>query len=584
MTAVAKTGPASVSLLLAGSACMLPFLVHVRQLPLLSFHAEWIAVALAMLALASMLGARDVSVIPLPAEAWWLAGFAAYIAACGLLREAPYPQMAFWGTLYPLYALVLLWLGAQLATVHGPDRALCTLAAFVLAGALLNAAAGVIQFFGRPEWLQDIVGEFRGARVWGNIGAPTLYANYVALGCAALALVHAKRGLAPWAAFCAGALLVIGGALSVSRSSMLYALWFALLIGALPRRLKAPELRRLRAAVLWLALAMWAAYFAIPWIVRALGIGPLGDGPVQRLAGTLDESKWEAWSVALRVFGGNPLFGTGIGEFAGAAFAAGIPASMGGQIWTSPHNIFLHLLAETGVVGAALVFAFIAAWWLRAGRRYLRAPNAASWWALACIGVEMIHSMLEFPMWRAHYLGVTALVMGMLASRPAAVRLGTQRSYRVAGALACLLFAAVLGSSIRDYGRLDLTRVSGAGRSLTGVAAVSESATLQGVARGLLAPAAEMWICLGMSLDRSDLARKLQLSARVMRYWPSLPIATRRAVFLALDGQAEAGAAIIASLLGSDPKARAGVVALLERVDGRDRSAIQALWRAAAPE
>ena len=49
-----------------------------------------------------------------------------------------------------LYAALLVWLGAQLATA-GVGRAAGVLAACLLAGALANAAAGMIQFYGLPR-------------------------------------------------------------------------------------------------------------------------------------------------------------------------------------------------------------------------------------------------------------------------------------------------------------------------------------------------------------------------------------------------------------------------------------------------
>lgn len=63
----------------------------------------------------------------------------------------------------------------------------------LLAGALANAAAGVIQFYDRPALLENIVAalhhnpQHNGA--YGNIGQANLYANYLALGGTALLIL-----------------------------------------------------------------------------------------------------------------------------------------------------------------------------------------------------------------------------------------------------------------------------------------------------------------------------------------------------------------------------------------------------------
>ena len=105
----------------------------------------------------------------------------------------------------------MLWLGAQLAATAGMERAAGVLAACLLVGALANAAAGMIQFYGLPEALQDFVAELHhdplhnGA--YGNIGQSNLYANYLALGGTALLFLWQRAGLRTAYALAAAVLL-----------------------------------------------------------------------------------------------------------------------------------------------------------------------------------------------------------------------------------------------------------------------------------------------------------------------------------------------------------------------------------------
>ena len=64
---------ASVSLLLAGGMCLLPFLLPYHQPPILSFQAEWLAAAIGIAAvLAALTGARDGTLVAIPLPARWL--------------------------------------------------------------------------------------------------------------------------------------------------------------------------------------------------------------------------------------------------------------------------------------------------------------------------------------------------------------------------------------------------------------------------------------------------------------------------------------------------------------------------------
>ena len=420
------------------------------------------------------------------------------------------------------------------------------LAACILAGALANAAAGIMQFYGRPVWLEDLIADLRGIRAYGNIAQPNLYANYLALGEAALLYLWARGRVGGAVTGCAAALLVWAIALSDSRAALLYVLWFAALGAFSARGSPVGEMRRLCGAALALLAAMLAAYIAAPWFNGLFGLGPTGAAADGRMLNTLGDLRWPAWALALRLFAGAPIAGVGIGEFAGAAFEAGLPREMTDkfEVWTSPHNQVLQLLAETGAVGTILVLTGVGAWCWQAWRLHRTALQPATWWVIAAVGVELIHSLLEFPLWSAHFLGVTALLMGTLAgasgqsSSDKWISVDAGRVFqRAVSAAACAGLALILALGLRDYWRLDLTRSTGAGSTLAGAMPTQDAQTLRQLGHGLLAPMAEFWLCVGAPLNRDDLALKLRWSERVMRYFPANAIVGRRAIFLALDGR-----------------------------------------------
>jgi hypothetical protein len=446
------------------------------------------------------------------------------------------------------------------------------LAASLLAGALANALAGVIQLCGRPAVLEDIVAQLSGGRVYGNIAQANLYANYLALGqCALLYLWYRLRVRTAYAAP-AAILLAAASALSASRSAILFAAWIALLAALAGRFGAGPDGRRLKWAGYLVAACMLAAYFGAAWL-----------GPLRSEAGPGSDPRWQIYALGWRVFAAAPVFGVGAGGFAGAAFAQGLEPSLTriGEVLTSPHDLPLHLLAETGIAGAALVLGALAVWGRQLARRCLADPPPALWWVVAASGVELIHSLVEFPLWSADFLGVAALLLGVGVGSGAPTRSRLVPG-RIAAASCCAALIFALAALLRDYVRLDATRITGSTVTLAGAAdARRDAATLRKLTRGLLAPLAELWIVLGAPLDRSDLAAKLAMSGRVVTFWPSEAVVARRSALLALNGDAEGARALLERALRTFAHPRPAMIAILEEASVADADALRPLLLAA---
>ena len=569
----------TISLLLAGSLCLLPFLLAYHQQPIPSFFPEWLAAALGIAAALTLLvgrGVTAVSFVSSPVPALWLIVFAAFLAAQAASGGHVYSQLPMVAALYVLYAVLMIWLGAQLTAELGIAHVATVLAMFLLAGALANSLAGVMQFYGRPKLFEDIVAELHGNRAYGNIAQANLYANYLALGEGALLFLWLRERVRTAYALPALALLVLGGALSGSRGTLLYALWYAALGFLAARTQEGAQKWRPKIAACGIAGAVLAAHFAVPWLNAALHLGPSGEGAIDRLEH--GEPRWQVWLIALRVFLSAPFGGVGAGEFAGAAFEIGLDPSLTtiGEVWTSPHNVPLHLLAETGLVGTLLVLGGLCVWGWQAARRYWKGREVASWWIIAAVGIEMIHSLTEFPFWSAHFLGVTALLIG--ASARAGLSLAVARASAISAGAVCIVLSVASAIMLRDYMRLDVTRITGTTVTLTSATqAQQDAATMRELTHGLMAPLAELWILIGAPLDRSELAEKLALSERVARYWPANTVVARRAVFLALSGEAEKARSLLARALETFPHRVNATILILEQARTADRSAVEPL-------
>ncbi|HTQ75768.1 MAG TPA: Wzy polymerase domain-containing protein [Burkholderiales bacterium] len=538
-------GPHEIGLLLAGAMCALPFLVPYHQLPILSFYPEWLAAALGVSAALCVLAWRGGAVDPLPAPSLWLVVLALYFLARAFMGQ-PYPQIGALAACYVVFAALMVWLGAQLASGLGAERVCTVLSVALLAGALANALAGTIQFYGRPALLEDVVADLAGRRAYGNIAQANLYANYIALGQCALIFLWLRRQVPTLAALPIAVFLAAAGALSGSRIAILFAGWIALFGVFSGRLVFGGDIRRLTLGAFAVAGCAVAMHFAVPWINESLGLHRAGESALDRMSAfAAGEPRREIYSLGFRVFVSAPVFGVGLGAFPGAAFDVGLDPSLtrSGEVLSSPHNLLLHLLAESGVLGAALCLGALCVWGWQLARR-LSDARPALWWSLAVVGVELLHSMLEFPFWSADFLAVAALAMGVgLAPASSSGPMATAMRAACLGGCAALVLALVV--LLGDYVRLDATRITGSAVTLSSAAdAKRDAATLRAVARGLLAPVAEQWIVQSAPLDRRDLGEMLERSGRVATFWPSNAVITHRAAFLELDGRAEEARAL----------------------------------------
>jgi O-antigen ligase len=123
------------------------------------------------------------------------------------------------------------------------------------------------------------------------------------------------------------------------------------------------------------------------------------------------------WHQALLMWSRAPLLGVGFGQYAGVFFeqAAELSRYHISHYDRNAHNALMQLLAETGLLGAGLVCAGLGAWlW---GLRRRLAMTAESWWMLCLLSVLFLHSMVEYPLWSANFLGGAAILLGMGSGR-----------------------------------------------------------------------------------------------------------------------------------------------------------------------
>ena len=212
------------SLLCTVLLCTLPFLQPYHLYPLTTFYSEWLAFALSLGVMTIWMDGR----LQERAEVPWVAlspfALAVLLMVHGLLGWSPYFGQALTGALYLAWAGLLIIAGRALARIWGVETLSLVIASALAAGALLSAAAGLIQFYGLKTPLNIWIARPTSAALFGNLAQANHFASHATLGLLSLAYLSLRGPRVALIALpCTLPLLFVLG-LSGSRSVWLFLL------------------------------------------------------------------------------------------------------------------------------------------------------------------------------------------------------------------------------------------------------------------------------------------------------------------------------------------------------------------------
>jgi O-antigen ligase len=528
MNAVLSRVP--VAAVIAGLMCSAPFLQTRHTYPITSFYSEWLAFVLGLATIVSFAvrpgtGGR----VPIPRIAAFPALLTLVVVSEALMLDLTYIEPVLMAAGYLLWAAGLAIAGALLRDRLGHERAAVTIAWFIAIGAMLNALAALAQYCLAPGTPGTLVSTRLTAQVYGNLGQPNHLADQLALGLASLMMLYSLRRIRLSVATAVCAITLLGLALSGSRSAWLYLVAIAACAALAHRVGRTDDTRR----TMIFALALLPAFVVANevWTLPVFATLP-GATTMGRWASAwgMPSERLALWREALTMFWASPLFGVGWGQFAWQHFSS--PTSNEARLlvglYTHAHNAVLQMLAETGMIGTAVAVS-AAGFWLLNVRRLLL--SAAGWWIVTLLVVIAIHSMLEYPLWNAYFLGVAALLLGMGDARSFTFHHATLRVTAIAMGIVLGIAAY---TSLGDYVRLE---VASAERVVEANHPTPRSLLLQ--------PYFDLARAARLPLNSVRLHEKLALTSRVLRFQPTSAVAYRHSLFLALAGdRAHAEAAL----------------------------------------
>lgn len=245
----------------------------------------------------------------------------------------------------------------------------------------------------------------------------------------------------------------------------------------LPRRLAGRERIVARSLAVLALVAVVGGIGVAAWSYRFSG-GECVNDP-GRVGSLCANNRLQWWREAARIFADRPVAGSGAGAFE----IARTQVRRNADFVTEPHSVPLQVLAETGIVGGALLAVFVGAAGLGVARslRRLEGDERAAAVALTALPVVYAaHSLVDFDLDFVALTGPTLLVTGVL--------LGVGRPLRRGGAGAGALIAVAgiavagvvsLGSPWLAARKLDsATRALGSGRFAQAVSDANRARSL----------------------------------------------------------------------------------------------------------
>ncbi len=521
---------AHISLTFVGLMWVVPFLYYYHAYPLTTFYQEWGAAVLGLCAMPLLATNRYWLQPEIPRIALLPIGLLLLGMMQFVLGRVSYFDQILLLALYLLWAALLMMLGQRLREEFGLPALATALATFLLIGAELNALAGILQHYRWHTFLDAVITVKISLAVYGNVAQPNHFANYLTLGLISLGLLHMRSLLrARYVVLLAMPLLFVL-VLSGSRSVWLYLLFMAGMAWLWHRRDKSclPLLRY--TLLLLLGFGLMHGVVQIPWLEGAAG----GITTMRRLfgEGTGGSIRLYLWQEGWQIFTQFPLLGAGFGQFAWQHFQLG-PVMQNTDIvgvYNNAHSLVTQIAAEMGLVGLFILLGTLAMWLIQCSRAQ---RTVYHWWGYALLGVLAIHSLLEYPLWYAYFLGVAALTLGMLDTTT--YRLELRRLGRLLLAAILLLGVLSLVQMLQNYRNLGM--LMGLRQAVSKDGYSWPENLMPANPQVPLSPYFDLFVSGKIKVGTDFLADKRILNERVMSFAPIGPVVYREALLLALSGE-----------------------------------------------
>lgn len=553
---------------------VLPFLVCFRVQPI----THWaISTSVVAIILALWLCLFLVHRLPktLPQTSNWLFMLAFIWLSQPLFVDIVFPGLNLATAIILLLMALLVYLSVGLQQIWGAETLIKWLAWGLLIGAIIQSVIGLLQITGLASQFNGLIAYRIGREttdIFGTIGQRNLYAHYLTWGIVASGYLAAEKKLKTLFAIPLIIFFALFVGFSGSRTALLYFLFIAIVVSLWHARLRDDRSYRLW---IWLCLASAAALLIQGIIVQIGDFATQTTSGIKRVlegTGYIDLGRRQAeWYKAWLTFQSYPLFGFGWGQFGAQSVKlqllpifAQTPFSSG--LFTNAHNLFLHLLAEIGLIGfLATLIGF-----MRIIRTYFIKPaQHASILPVSIMGITLLHSMFEYPLWNTGFLAVFTIAMSLapqtLKKTKASLFVRIKWLAPLISGLLAVMFMLIIGLNWTKYNELTLlnTRTVNAKKNQSQIQYLKKT-----IERDLLfAPYASMTLSRYITIEKTDLTTKLHYISLLAKIQPYPTTLAKKAALEVLDNQPNQAIKTMQTALASFPTYAKAYLKLLPEKD-----------------
>ncbi|WP_041702789.1 PglL family O-oligosaccharyltransferase [Pseudogulbenkiania sp. NH8B] len=557
---------------------LVPFMQTLYYYPLVEWWRNALVLALVAFALIWRLPAStgEAGKITIPKACLFAFLLALYIVLSFSLLS---PQSYISRSLFPMVCLIIASLAGFIVYAEaarlGRDRVIHCLAIVLCVGAIIQALLGAMQVSGLAVLIPgDLVLFDRSnpsGNIMGNIGQRNQYAHYLAWGMTATCYLYSEGKSRSWAFHLSALLLALLMAWSGSRLVLAYMAGFVVLALLWYRRADGSTVTGQRCMKMSKALLIACVYIVMTqlFLEQLTQLFHVAGWQISGTsgAGRLMEAGFGArrrieWAKAWQVFRTHPLFGTAWDGFAYQSVwleaFGGYPKFSESVLFTHSHNLFAQLLAETGIVGAAIVITALSCCLFPYFRK--KQVTAGNLLLISLAMVTLGHSMFEYPLWSLPFLCGLMIVLAL--SPNDGVQLNVRISWRRFGSgVSVILIGWYLVTGVSIFSDLAQWRVRSANPSVN----EQRVSALVNLARNpLWSYDADQQLSTYLSSDRQLLATKRQLFERLVAYRPYHYQLSQLAILRALDKDSTGAREAMAMRIAAYPDSVGSILAFLQ--------------------
>ena len=522
------------SFVLLALAMLLPYAVTNHTYPIPTFYSEFTALSLYLIVGAALAwlssSARPQPAFAMPVVALVPLLFGLLLVVQTFVLRLEQPSMNWLGAGFLLAAFMATHAGYGFARANLAEEALQWVAWALVIGGLFAVFCQIVQLFHAEGRFAPFVVAYNvtvDRRPFGNMAQANHLATVIAFALAAAMFLVQTRRLTVLLWVVLSSIYVLGQALTVSRGPWLQT-GVVVIAGFWTAVVVARRHGNTRAGMRpWLIpIALLVLFFIVNVAVRWANVRYHLGLDVSAAHRFQDKGqiapRLAMWKYGWTMFKEAPWLGVGWGEFPRHQFD--LVKTLGEvEIANNSHDIFVDLLAKTGVVGLGVVLIGLLAWLVRV----VRVPHtAARVFGLALIGVLLMHALVEYPQQYMFFLLPAMFIFGILETKSIGV-VPPRASLRLHTAIVIAGLAALI-PIYRQYARAEVLYYG------------SQPAEQYREAPSLLFGAwGEYGMATLLPIDSTDLPTKLAMHEQAIALLPGETVLRRYAALQALDGRQE---------------------------------------------